>query len=207
MKNPYAPWSKQWIIADKIGVEGNYVNNKDDRGGATKYGVTQRTADGYRADLMRLFKWSGDVKDFTIDMAFYVYDKEFWAKMRLDDVIKRCPQLADKMFDIGINTGWNTAAQWLQTILNVMNLKKKYYPDLAVDGNLGPVSIAALDACVKARGAKLTYWTILKGLICKQGSFYIDISAKREDNETFTVGWMNRIDHNLVDYYKALAGR
>lgn len=206
MVNPYTPWTKQWIIADKIGVEGNYSNNPDDRGGATKYGVIQRTADAYKADLVKLFKWTGDIKDFTIDMAFYVYDKEFWSKMRLDDILKRSPALADKMFDIGINVGWDTAGQWLQLILNVANMKGTLYPDLKIDGNIGNVTIAAYDALAKKRGVKATAWNILKLLICKQGAHYVDISFKREQNETFLWGWSGRIDHNLVGYYKALNG-
>lgn len=202
--NPYPKFSKEWIIADKIGVEGNYVNDPRDLGGATKFGVIQRTADGYKADLQRLFNWSGNVKDFTIAMAFYVYDKEFWTKMRLDDIIKRCPQTADKMFDIGINAGWKTAALWLQTILTTLNNQGKLYADLKPDGMIGNVTIAAFDALLKNRGNKAGRWLVLKALMCKQGNHYIDISVSRDANEAFTAGWLNRLDHNLVDYYQAL---
>lgn len=207
MKNPYAPWSKRWIIADKTAVEAGYVNDPSDRGGETNCGITKKTAEMYRNDLVNKFKWNGDMRTLTKEMAFYIYDVEFWQKMRLDDIHKRCPALADKMFDVGINAGWPIAGQWLQLILNVANKKQAFYKDLTIDGNIGNVTIAAIDALYKARGVKSANWNILKLFICKQGAHYVDISFKREANEDFLWGWSGRIDHNLVDYYKALAGR
>lgn len=202
--NSYPAWSKRWIIADKTAVEAGYVNDKDDAGGETNCGITKAVAMRYLAELKANFGWNGQMRDLTKEMAFYIYDVGFWRPLRLDDIHARCPQLADKMFDIGINIGPGVAAKWLQTTLNVLNLKQKHYPDLLVDGALGAKTIAAIDACMKARGKKETLWTILKALLCKQGAHYIDISVNREDNETFTFGWYNRLDHNLKEYYGAL---
>lgn len=204
--NPHPQWSKPWIIADKTAVEAGYVNDKDDRGGETNCGITKKVAEMYKAELVKRFKWDGKMINLTKQMAYWIYDVEFWQKMRLDDIHKRCPALADKMFDVGINAGWNVSGQWLQLILNVANMKQAFYKDLVIDGNVGSVTIAALDALYKKRGVKQTNWNMVKLFICKQGAHYVDISFKREDNESFLWGWAGRIDHNLVDYYKALGG-
>lgn len=204
--NKYKPWTKEWIIADKTAVEAGYVDNKDDRGGETNCGITKTVALQYKTQLVTMFKWDGTMRNLTVPMAFYIYDVAYWKVLRLDEVFLRSPAIADKLFDIGINAGTGVAGKWLQTILSALNLKQKFYPDLVVDGNLGPKTIQALDACLKARGSKKAQWTILKALLCKQGAHYIDISIGREDNETFTFGWLGRLDHNLVDYYRQLGG-
>lgn len=204
--NAYPKWSKPWIIADKTAVEAGYVNDPSDRGGETNCGITKAVAQTYKAELVKRFKWDGTMRNLTKEMAFFIYDVEYWQKMRLDDILKRCPALADKMFDVGINAGWNTAGQWLQLILNVANKRQTFYKDLVIDGNVGSVTIAALDSLYKARGVKQSNWNLVKLFICKQGAHYVDISFKREENEDFLWGWSGRIDHNLVDYYKALGG-
>ena len=205
-KNPHPHWSKQWIITDKTAVEAGYVNDKDDRGGETNHGITKAVAEEHRKELIAKFKWNGKMIDLTKEMAFYIYDVAYWQKLRLDDIHKRCPALADKLFDIGINAGTPTAGSWLQLILNVANMKGTFYKDLLIDGNIGNMTISAIDALYKKRGVKQSNWNLLKLLICKQGAHYVDISFKREENESFLWGWSGRIDHNLVDYYKALGG-
>lgn len=202
--NPYPRYSKQWIIADKTAVEAGYVNNPNDPGGETNCGITKKLAEFYKAQLVAKFKWDGTMRNLTKEMAFFIYDQEFWQKMSLDEIFKRCPLIADKMFDCGINIGGSVVEKWLQLILTVMNQQGKLYPDLVPDGNIGPKTIQALDAYLKARGNKLGRWTILKALLAKQGSHYIDISFANGKLETFTAGWFNRMDHNLVDYYRAL---
>lgn len=205
-KNPHPQWSKQWIITDKTAVEAGYVNDPSDRGGETNHGITKAVAEGNRKELVARFKWDGNMRNLTKEMAFYIYDVAYWQKLRLDDIHKRCPALADKLFDIGINAGVPTAGSWLQLILNVCNKKQSFYKDLVIDGNIGSVSIAAIDSLYKKRGVKQSNWMLVKLLICKQGAHYVDISFKREANEDFMWGWGDRIDHNLVDYYKALGG-
>ena len=55
--------------------EGGYVNDKDDRGGQTNYGVTQATYDSWRKQKGLPIK---DVKNITKDEAKKLYYEEFW---------------------------------------------------------------------------------------------------------------------------------
>lgn len=204
MANPYTPWTKEWIIADKTAVEAGYVNNPSDPGKETNCGITAVKAAEYKAQLVAKFNWNGKMRDLTKEMAFFIYDVDFWQKLNLTAIHKRCPAIADKLFDIGINAGQGRAGVWFQNILNSLNMQAKLYPDLKVDGDIGNASLAAYDALVKARGMKSAAWTILKSLLCMQGAHYITIPQKNVKLEDFVYGWMNRLDHNLVDYYKTL---
>ena len=194
--------SKQWIIADKTSVEAGYVNNPDDLGGETNHGITKAKAEEHKSNLIRLFGWNGKMRDLTKDMAFYIYGLDYWDKLKLDDISEFDPYIADKLFDIGINAGTGRAGQWFQTLLCVMNKKGKLYPDITVDGVIGVGTLDAFNACLRSHGKTKACWTIMKGLLSQQGHHYINISYKREANETFFMGWMNRLDHNFDLYYK-----
>lgn len=202
--NNYTPFSKQWIIADKTAVEAGYVNNSDDRGGETNCGITRSLAMEFKADLVKLYKWDGLMQHLTKEMAFYIYDQRFWKGMKLDDIMLRCPYLADKMFDIGINSGSKFCVIQLQTVLNVLNNKGAMYKDVDADGSMGGKTLGAIDSFLKARGNRKARWTLLKALICIQGANYINIPKNNESQETFTFGWLERLDHNLQTYMNAL---
>lgn len=196
-----------WIIRDKTGIEAGYVNNSDDLGGETNHGITKAKALEHAGVLRSKFNWNSKMRDLTQQMAFYIYQKDFWDAMCLDEVHSLDPYIADKMFDIGINTGTGRPSEWLQILICVLNKKEKLYPDIGVDGGIGKETIGGLKDCFRAHGSKRAGWTVMKGLLCKQGNHYIDISYQRENNETFTMGWMNRLDHNLKlysDHYKVL---
>lgn len=195
---------KQTIIASVIAVEGGYVNHPDDRGGETNFGITKKVADENSKMLKSRFNWNGRMIDLTYDMAYAIYEVNYWDYLNLDVISRHSMLLADKMFDIGVNCGANRCGVWFQQILNVFNLKQKFYTDLVVDGRIGNNTIIALNGLIKARGAQPSYKTILRSLLAKQGAHYLDISTNREENESFTWGWMNhRLDHNLV-YYRDL---
>jgi lysozyme family protein len=197
---PLSQITKEWIITDKTNVEGGYVFDKDDLGGETNHGITKKIADAYKKQLTERFNWSGKMIDLTREMAFYLYDMEFWSRLKLDDVFKIDPLLADKLFDICINIGTKRAGEWLQTYLNVMNNKGTLYPDIVVDGAVGNGTITALRSYIAKRG-KRAIPRIILGMFNMQGYHYINISNVREANETFTYGWYSRMEHNLDYYY------
>jgi lysozyme family protein len=94
--------------------EGGYVNDPDDLGGETNYGITKR-----RYPEM-------DIKNLTKDEAKKIYYRDFYLKMGLthigDDL------LALHVMDMGINAGKKTAISLLQQLLK----------GCKVDGILGP---------------------------------------------------------------------
>jgi len=101
--------------------EGGLVNDPDDRGGLTKYGISQRT----HQDL--------DIANLTKDQAASIYKAEYWDALNLDQV--HDVNLASAIFDTSVNMGTSTAARLIQTLVGV-----------DVDGKIGQYSLAAINA-------------------------------------------------------------
>lgn len=188
-------FSKEGIIRAKVNIEAGYVNNPDDLGGETIWGVTKATADEYG--------YKGAMKDMPQSTAFAIYDKLWWQRMRLDQIMVISPQLADRMFDFGINAGRGNCIRELQRILNVLNRQQKLYNDIDADGGIGKLTLDALGGFVRARG-KEGVKRIVVELFCHQGYYYTDISEKRKKNEEFTYGWYNRLYLELPELIAAL---
>lgn len=192
--------TKADIINGVIQVEAGYVNNPNDKGGETNLGITAVLANEHKKTLVNEFKWDGKMKSLTKPMAVRIYEKEFWDFLNLDEIYKISPFLADKLFDIGVNVGKTRGAKWFQRALNAFNRMQKDYADIGDDGQIGKMTLTALNGFIKARGKDAAVKNLLKALICQQGAHYLDISLSREANETFTFGWFNRLDHH-VDLY------
>jgi lysozyme family protein len=101
--------------------------------------------------------------------------------------------IGEEMIDTGVNMGVSLPGPWLQRILNALNQEARTFPDLVVDGNLGPATIAALRSVLDQRGYSGEI-VIARALNCLQGARYLEITEKRAANEAFFYGWMlNRV--------------
>jgi lysozyme family protein len=109
-------------------------------------------------------------------------------------VAERCPRVAAELFDTGANMGPAVAATFLQRALTALNRGGKDYPDLTPDGRVGPMTLAALDAFLEARGKRGGETVLLRALEALQGERYLRLAEKRPANEAFLYGWLaNRI--------------
>lgn len=102
-----------------IGHEGGYVNNPNDPGGETKFGICKRD-----------YSWL-NIKDLTLDQAKAIYLKDYWGPAGCDavpDVIKF------DLFDSAVNQGVKTAIRMLQTASGAV-----------ADGVIGPNTLQTLN--------------------------------------------------------------
>jgi lysozyme family protein len=102
------------------------------------------------------------------------------------------PRLGEELFDTGVNMGPKVAATFLQDALNILNRGGSDYPDVAADGDIGPMTLHAL-AGLKARrdGAEQLLLRAVDGL---QLARYIAIAKANPSQEAFVPGWIaNRI--------------
>ena len=173
-------------IDNTIKMEGDYVNNPDDPGGATRYGVTERTArrNGYK----------GDMRDLPMDFARAVYVEEYVIDPKFHLVNNIYHKVAEELIDTGINTGPGVPSKWLQRILNALNKKGSVYRDIATDGIIGNGTISALEAYRSYRSSKGEI-VLLKYLDALQGEYYISLAEKDDRYETFAFGWAHRLEN------------
>lgn len=173
------------LIDAAIAREGGYVNHPADRGGATNWGITEAVA--------RQQGYQGSMRTLPRDEAMEIYRRLFWFRPGYDAVAARAPRIAAELFDTGINMGPAVAGAFLQRALNALNRGASDYPDLKVDGTVGAVTLAALDAFLKARG-RGGERVLLKAVEALQGERYMALAESRPANEAFLYGWLaNRI--------------
>lgn len=163
-----------------LGIEGEYANHPADSGGATRWGITEF--------LARRYGYQGEMRNYPIEHARHVYVKEFWDRLRLEEVAALSFPIADEMFDTEVNTPAGTAAVYLQRSLNALNREQADYPDVKVDGRMGPATIGALRVFLASRG-RMGETVLLRMLNCLQGNHYIELAERRQKDEAFVAGW------------------
>ncbi len=144
--------------------EGGYVNHPEDPGGETNLGVTKRV---YQ-------EWGGtkDMKDLTFDDVAPIYKKNYWDKMKCDDL----PSGLDLcVFDFGVNAGPGRAAKYLQTLIGTV-----------ADGGIGPNTLAKLKEYTDKTGVKETITNYQND----RQSYYEKLSTFK----TFGRGWTRRVE-------------
>lgn len=176
------------LIDDVIAVEGDYSNHPADRGGPTRWGVTETVA--------RSHGYAGSMRSFPYDEAAAIYKRTYWLRPGFDQIAGHAPILAAELFDTGINMGPAIAAGFLQRALNALNRNGRDFPDIAVDRKIGPRTIGALQQFLKKRGAGGEN-ILRKAVEALQGERYINLAEQRPANEAFLYGWLaNRIGGN-----------
>lgn len=129
------------IAEEIVHREGGYVNDPDDPGGATNFGVTIHTMRRLGLDL----DGDGDVdvrdvKQLTQTQAVDIFVQHYFEKPR----IKSLPAvLHASVFDMYVNAGSN-AAKILQRLLREMGF------DIDIDGRIGPQTVRISHEAAKA---------------------------------------------------------
>ncbi|WP_289043761.1 holin-associated N-acetylmuramidase [uncultured Aliiroseovarius sp.] len=133
--------SVEEIATEIVAREGGFVNDPDDPGGATKYGVTIHTMRRLGLDLDGDGQvTSDDVRRLTHDQACDIFLKHYFRKPRLADLPR---PLQASVFDMYVNAGSN-AVRVLQKLF------KKMGYTLSVDGVIGPQTLGVARAAIRA---------------------------------------------------------
>lgn len=171
-------------FAHTIGLEGGYVNDSNDSGGATKFGITEKVA--------REHGYQGDMKNYPLESAKEIYRSFYWNPLNLDTISDWSPEIASEMFDSGVNMGVGKVARFFQEALNVMNMAKdgktEMYPEMDVDGKIGHNTTL----CLSKLQNDIDKRVILKLLECQQGSSYLQIAKINPKNKKFLRGWVDK---------------
>lgn len=104
--------------------EGGFSDHSADRGGKTRYGVTEAVAReaGYR----------GDMQELPLDLAQRIYKDKYWDAMQAEVLPADIRYI---VFDGAVNSGITQSAKWLQRACGVKD-----------DGVIGPQTIRAANS-------------------------------------------------------------
>ena len=172
------------LIDAVIDREGGYSDHPADRGGKTRWGITEGVA--------RANGYVGDMRHFARPAAAAIYRRVYWQQPGYDRVATRAPALAAELFDTGVNMGPKVASGFLQRALNALNRGATDYPDIALDGRIGPRTLAALDGFLARRPKG--EGVLVKAVEALQGERYLTLAERRPANEAFLYGWLaNRL--------------
>ncbi len=170
------------LINALIEREGGYIDHPADKGGATCWGITEAVA--------RRSNYAGHMRNLPRDFAYALYLDEYVNAPGFNKVLAVSAVIGEEMIDTGVNMGVSLPGPWLQRILNALNQEERTFPDLVVDGQIGPATIAALRSVLLQRGYSGEV-AIARALNCLQGARYLEITEKRPANEAFFYGWLN----------------
>ncbi len=154
-----------------LGFEGGWSDDPFDPGGATNKGIT--IADfareqGVEITAANLGQLKAELRQISDADVARIYLERYWRPARCPDL---APALALFHFDCAVNQGLSGSARMLQEALGV-----------AIDGDLGPLTLAAAHACAQSQ-------TIER---------YADSRRRRYRNLStfwrFGRGWLRRVD-------------
>ena len=167
-------------VAELIGIEGDYSDDPADSGGKTRFGITEAVA--------RRHGYTGSMRALPAATAKTIYRADYWDAQSLDTVAMLSRRIAWELFDTGVNMGTGQAGEFLQMSLNAFNRQATDYPDIEVDGEIGPATIDALTAFLARRGQD-GETVLLRALNALQGAAYIELAERRDKDERFVFGW------------------
>ena len=165
------------IIEVVLSHEGGYVDDPDDRGGATNFGVTQASYSQYLGRKVS----KDEIKSMTVEDAKGCYKQDFWDPSRAEQLDE---DLRAVYFDMVVNMGRKNAGKIIQQAVYTKSNKEL----LDVDGLIGPNTIRATTNISK------------EDVLLERGMFYANLCfngskyADRTSQNKFLRGWvLNRV--------------
>ncbi len=182
------------IAQEIVAREGGFVNDPDDPGGATKFGVTIGTLRRLGIDLTGEGKvTNADVRAMTRDKARDIYIRDYFYRPQID---KLPDVLQASVFDMYVNAGGN-AVKILQRLLRDMGHR------VAVDGLIGPQTL---------RAAKLAFDEAPEHIADAYGiarrNYYYGLADRRRASRKYARrrdggkgGWIKRAEEFISERY------
>ncbi|MCP9483113.1 holin-associated N-acetylmuramidase [Shimia sp. CNT1-13L.2] len=183
------------IAREILEREGGYVNDPDDPGGVTKYGVTVHTMRRLGLDL----DGDGDVdardvQRLSVEQAEDIFLEHYFHG---PGIAKLPPVLWAGVFDMYVNAGSN-AVKILQRLLGEMG-----WP-VSVDGVIGPVTLRAA-----AEAAAAAPDHIADAYAVARRSYYFRLADRRPASRKYARtraggkgGWIKRAEDFMAQRYR-----
>ena len=148
--------------------EGGFVNDKDDKGGATMMGVTLKVYQKYFGKD----KTAEDLKNITDEEWLKIFRDGYWDCWKADEIKNQ--SIAQLCVDMGWMSGTKTAIKKVQECLGCK-----------ADGIVGPITLGKLND-------KNSFATFRKLWLMRYN--WLHEIAKNGNNKKFLRGWLNRLN-------------
>ena len=179
-----------------IGVEGGYVNDPDDPGKETMYGVSRRShpqwegweeIDAYKRMERPIEEWDHVL---LLEMAKSLYYKVYWLGVHGDAVTKLNAKFAYESFEAAVNLGVMPTVGLIQTAANSFVADEH---DIKVDGLYGPVTQSLVRKLLEDGQRGKAFRKLVEIL---QAHHYFSLVKQQPVLRKYLVGWLN----NRVDF-------
>jgi len=188
--------SVRQLATEIVAREGGFVNDPDDPGGATNFGVTIHTLRRLRPGQHITIQ---DVRALTREDAVDIYIEHYFNRPRIAELPE---PLWPTIFDMYVNAGAN-AVRILQRLFNQMGLQ------VAVDGVIGPQTIAAAHRAYDMAPAHL-----VDAYGIARRDYYYSIADRRPASRKFARrrdggkgGWITRAEEFITPRFHLSAGQ
>lgn len=150
-----------------IRLEGGYVNDPNDHGGETKYGISKRSYPHLAIKLL------------TKANAAEIYHHDWWLRYRYGEIMS--DEIAFRMLDMAVVAGPRVAAKCLQKAVNKISNAM-----LAVDGQLGRMTIESVNVLTTSKENEAE---VLRVFQKKRVEYFEGLGQPR-----LLKGWINRVN-------------
>ena len=161
------------ILDHLITAEGGFVDHPADRGGPTKFGITQATLAEWRGRSVSV----DDVAFLTDAAAREIYTGRYVLGPRFHQIADQGVRLFT--IDFGVHSGPARAARFLQMAANRMGA------GLKVDGAVGPVTLGVVNSLNPDRR--------LRPQISLRMVYLGRLISRDHKQASFAHGWMRRL--------------
>lgn len=174
-------------LSNALGYEGVESNDKFDPGGHTYFGISRVYWPHWLgwAYIDEGFRDSATLHQLVID--FYL--ENFWHRIDGDFVSAQSKDIAIELFEEAVNLGVHEAIKILQEALNMQNWSG-CYPDLQVDGRMGPKTKETLSKYMTYQSTESDRNEKIL-LNCMNGEQYI--RYKTNPKHEYYRGWFLRV--------------
>lgn len=122
------------------------------------------------------------------------YEENYWLPMKCGEMPQ---EIANIVFDFGVNAGADDALPALQEGLNLLNNAGELYSDIAEDGRIGPATLRALRLCAAAgRLQRLCVDVLARWVYVFHGTI-----LKHPEQEKNYNGWLKRISMHFMEVF------
>lgn len=153
------PYSVEVVLKN----EGGYINNPQDPGGETKFGISKKTYP------------SLDIKTLSQDQAKEIYYQDYWLKNNLDKIDN--PEVAAAALDTVVNHG--RGPYLIQQAL------QKLGKGISIDGRIGPDTLSLINSTPPS--------LFLSALYDTRKAYYNGLIQSNPALNVYLKGWLSRI--------------